>query len=253
MSPTVPSTLLALTPCHSPPQTHCATCRLSALCLPISLQLDDVERLDRIVQRGRPMQKSERLYHAGEPFASIYAVRSGSVKTVNVTQDGQEQITGFYLPGEIIGMDGIASGRHTNDAVALETSAVCEIPFAHLEELTMQLPNLQRRLFQIMSQEITNDQQLITLLGKNNAEARIAALMLSISARNHGRGLSADEFYLPMSRGDIGNYLGLTIETVSRVMGKLHRKGIINLDKKHVVVKDREALHEIATHNQTAD
>jgi CRP/FNR family transcriptional regulator, anaerobic regulatory protein len=232
--------------CHSTPQTHCANCRLSALCLPIALQLEDVDRLDKIIQRGRPIQKSDRLYHAGERFESVYAVRSGAIKTVNITKDGQEQITGFYLPGEIIGMDGIASGHHTNDAIALETSAICEIPFSRLEELSFQLPGLQRRLFQVMSQEIANDQQLITLLSKNSADERIAALLLSISARNHGRGLSADEFYLPMSRGDIGNFLGLTIETVSRVMGRLNKQKIIDLDKKHVLVKDMLGLRQLA-------
>lgn len=232
--------------CHTSPQTNCSNCRLSTLCLPISLQLEDVDRLDKIVQRGRPIQKSDRIYHAGERFESVYAVRSGSVKTINITKDGQEQITGFYLPGEIIGMDGIASGHHTNDAIALETSAVCEIPFSRLEELSMQLPSLQRRFFQVMSQEISNEQQLITLLGKNTAEERIAALLLSISARNHSRGLSADEFHLPMSRSDIGNYLGLTIETVSRVLGRLHKQGIIELDKKHVRVADMPGLKQTA-------
>lgn len=235
--------------CHTNSQANCSDCRLSALCLPIALQLDDVERLDKIIQRGRPVQKGERIYHAGERFRSVYAVRSGAVKAINVTQDGQEQITGFYLPGEIIGMDGIATGHHTNSAVALETAAVCEIPFSRLEELSTQLPSLQRRFFQVMSQEIANEQQLITLLGKNSADERIGALLLSISARNHSRGLAADDFNLPMSRSDIGNYLGLTIETVSRVMGRLHKQGMITLDKKHVLVKDMQALRKMALNN----
>lgn len=235
--------------CHATPQTNCSNCRLSALCLPISLQLEDVDRLDKIIQRGRPVQKSDRIYHAGARFEAVYAVRSGAVKTVNITHEGQEQITGFYLPGEIIGMDGIATGNHTNAAIALETSAVCEIPFARLEELSMQLPGLQRRFFQIMSKEIANEQQLITLLGKNSADERICALLLSISARNHSRGLAADEFHLPMSRSDMGNYLGLTIETVSRVMGRLHKQGVINLDKKHVQVKDMPKLRILALQN----
>lgn len=208
--------------------------------------MKDINRLDEIIQRGRPIQRGERVYHAGEKFRAVYAVRSGAIKTVSNTQDGQEQITGFYLPGEIIGMDGLATNNHSNAAIALETSAVCEIPFSRLEELSVQLPNLQRRFFQLMSKEIANDQQLITLLSKNNADQRIASLLLSISARNQSRGLSPEEFYLPMSRSDIGNYLGLTIETVSRVMGRLHKQKVIQLDKKHVLITDMPALRNLA-------
>lgn len=232
--------------CHVAPQVNCANCRLSALCLPISLELDDINKLDEIIQRGRPIQKADHVYYAGEKFKAVYAVRSGAIKTVNNTQDGREQITGFYLPGEIIGMDGLASNYYSNSAIALETSAVCEIPFEKLEELSVQLPNLQRRFFQLMSKEITNDQQLITLLSKNSAEERIASLLLSISTRNHHRGLAAEEFYLPMSRSDIGNYLGLTIETVSRVMGRLNKLGIIKLDKKHVVIDNMDELRALS-------
>ncbi len=232
--------------CHANPQVHCANCRLSTLCLPISLQLDDISKLEEIIQRGRPLQKADHVYHAGDAFKAVYAIRSGAVKTINITQDGTEQITGFYLPGEIIGMDGLANNTHTNAAIALETSAVCEIPFDRLEELSTQLPSLQRRFFQLMSKEITNEQQLITLLSKNSAEERISALLLSISIRNHSRGLSANEFYLPMSRSDMGNYLGLTIETVSRVLGRLSKQGVITLDKKHVKIDHPEALRIIS-------
>lgn len=232
--------------CHPMPQINCSSCRLNTLCLPISLELQDINKLDEIIQRGRPIQRGDRIYHAGDKFRSVYAVRSGAIKTISNTQDGQEQITGFYLPGEIIGMDGLATNSHSNTAIALETSAVCEIPFSRLEELSTELPSLQRRFFQLMSKEITNDQQLITLLSKNNADQRIASLLLSISARNHSRGLSADDFYLPMSRSDIGNYLGLTIETVSRVFGRFHKSEIIQLDKKHVKIIDMPALRNIA-------
>lgn len=232
--------------CHAKPQVHCANCRLSALCLPISLELEDISRLEDIIQRGRPVHKSDRIYHAGDKFKSVFAVRSGAIKTVNVTQDGTEQITGFYLPGEIIGMDGLANNSHTNSAIALETSAVCEIPFDRLEDLSVQLPTLQRRFFQLMSKEISNDQQLITLLSKNSAEERLSALILSISTRNHARGLSALEFHLPMSRADMGNYLGLTIETVSRVLGRLVKQNLITLDKKHIQINDLEGLRKIS-------
>lgn len=233
--------------CHASPEVNCGDCRLASICLPISLQIEDIDRLDDIIQRGRPMHKSDHLYYAGEEFRSVYALRSGAVKTVKVTEDGEEQVTGFYLPGEIVGMDGLASNTYSNSAIALETSAICEIPFSRLEELSAKIPSLQRRFFQLMSKEITQDQQLITLLSKNSAEERIGALLLSISSRNQSRGLSAKDFFLPMSRSDIGNYLGLTIETVSRVFSRLNKLGIIQLDKKHVVIRDLDTLKNISS------
>lgn len=234
------------TRCHQNAQVSCGDCRLNAICLPISLQVADIDRLDRIIQRGRPLQKGDYLYRAGEKFESVYAVRSGTIKAVNITNDGQEQVTGFYLPGEILGMDGLAQNRHSNSAIALETSAVCEIPFSRLEELSLRLPSLQRHFFSLMSKEITSDQQLITLLSKNSADERIASLLLSISARNHSRHLSATAFRLPMSRSDIGNYLGLTIETVSRVFSRFQKSNLLSVDKKEISILDMDALKRIA-------
>lgn len=233
--------------CHSNHEVNCSDCRLSSICLPISLQMEDINKLDGIIQRGRPVHKADRIYHSGDDFKSVYAIRSGAMKTVRVTEEGEEQITGFYLPGEILGMDGLATNRHSNAAIALETSAVCEIPFNRLEELSVKLPNLQRRFFQLMSKEITQEQELITLLSKNSADQRIASLLLSISSRNAQRGLSSTDFFLAMSRSDIGNYLGLTIETVSRVFSRFHKQGVITLDKKHVLVQDMDALRSIVT------
>ena len=234
------------TKCHHNPLVSCGDCRLNAICLPISLHVDDIDRVNEIIQRGRPLQKGEHLYRANDTFQSVYAVRSGTIKAINITNDGQEQVTGFYLPGEILGMDGIAQNHHTNSAIALETAAVCEIPFTKMEELSLQLPSLQRHFFQLMSKEITSDQQLITLLSKNSAEERIAALLLSISARNHNRHLSATSFRLPMSRADIGNYLGLTIETVSRVLSRFQKNNILSVDKKEITILDMPGLKRIA-------
>ena len=232
--------------CHSSPQVSCGDCRLSALCLPISLHIDDIDKLDKIVQRGRPLQKGDHLYRAGDDFHAVYAIRSGTVKAVHITDDGLEQVTGFYLPGEIIGMDGIARNRYSNSAIALETASVCEIPFSRMEELSLQMPSLQRHFFQLMSKEITQDQQLITLLSKNSAEERIAALLLSISSRNHQRALSSTHFRLPMSRADIGNYLGLTVETVSRVLSRFQKQALICVDKREIAINDLDKLRKIS-------
>jgi CRP/FNR family transcriptional regulator len=225
---------------------NCSNCRLSSLCLPLALETEDIDKLDNIVQRGKPLQKGEHLYQEGGPFSAVFAVRSGAVKAYRVTDDGREQVTGFYFPGEILGMDGISKNSHACSARALETSAVCEIPFGALEELSAKMPTLQRHFFQLMSREITEDQQLITLLSKNTAEERIAALMLSISARNARRKLSPTRFRLPMSRIDIGNYLGLTVETVSRVFSRLQKLDILEVSNKEISILEPSALQDIA-------
>lgn len=225
---------------------HCGDCRMNALCLPIALQHHEIDKLDRIIERGRPLQKNEHIYYAGEPFKSIYAVRSGAIKGFTVNNEGVEQVTGFYLPGEIFGMDGIGHPNHINAAIALETSAICEIPFSRMEDLSIQLPSLQRHFFSLMSREITSDQQLITLLSKNSAEERVATLLVSISARNARRNLSGTRFRLPMSRADIGNYLGLTVETVSRVFSRFQSQGLLEVDKKEISILELENLKKMA-------
>lgn len=232
--------------CPHNAEINCRDCRMNTLCLPIALELDEVERLNEIVQRGRPLHRDEHVYSSGNEFKAVYAVRSGSIKTYSVNDKGVEQVTGFYLPGEIFGMDGIAYTHHANAAVAMETSAVCEIPFSRLEDLSITMPSLQRHFFKLMSKEITSDQQLITLLSKNSAEERIATLLLSISARNAKRNLSSVRFRLPMSRADIGNYLGLTVETVSRVFSRFQKQQLLNVDKKEIEIRDVPGLQELS-------
>jgi len=231
--------------CAHDKRVNCSNCRLNTICLPISLHIDDIDRLNGIIQRSKPLQKGEYLYRASDSFDSVFAIRSGAVKAVSISDKGEEQVTGFYLPGEVVGMDGLADDTYTNSVIALETSSICEIPFSRLEELSLQIPSLQRHVFQLMSREITQEQQVITLLSKGSAEARIASLLLSISARNSRRNLSAQEFLLPMSRTDIGNFLGLTIETVSRIFTRLQKSGIIKVDKKEIAITDMDALRNI--------
>lgn len=233
--------------CPHDKKISCGNCRLNTICLPISLHIDDIDRLNGIVQRGKPLHKGDYLYRAHDTFDSIYAIRSGAVKALTLSDNGDEQVTGFYLPGEIVGMDGIADDRYTNSVIALETASVCEIPFHRMEELSLQIPNLQRHFFQLMSREITQDQQIITLLSKSSAEERIASLLLSISSRNNRRQLSANAFRLPMSRTDIGNYLGLTIETVSRIFTRLQKQGVITVNKKEIQISNMELLRNITS------
>ena len=227
-------------------QVSCSNCRLSSICLPLALESDDIQQLDEIIQRSKPLQKGEHLYRQGDEFRSVYAVRSGALKAYRTTDDGSEQVTGFYFPGEILGMDGISTNTHASSARTLETSSVCEIPFSSLSRLSALMPSLQRHFFQLMSREITEDQVLITLLSKNSADERIASLLLSISARNAKRKLSATHFRLAMSRVDIGNYLGLTVETISRVLGRMQKLGILEVDNKEIHILDMQAMREMA-------
>lgn len=235
-----------LCPSFDAKSASCMHCRLSKICLPVALSGQDVVKLDEIVKRGRVTQRGEHVYRSGESFTSVFAIRSGYVKTYRITDDGEEQITGFYFPGEIFGMDGISKHKYTNSAKALESTAICEIPFERFQELTFELPSLQTHFFQLMSQEIADDQQLITMLSKKTAEQRIATFLLMISMRNTERGLSETRYRLAMSRTDIGNYLGLTVETVSRVLSRLSKENVIDLDQKEVSIVALERLRELA-------
>lgn len=229
-----------------PVHVTCTDCSLNPLCLPIAVRDDEVVELDNIIKRSRPLRKGEHVFRPGEPFVSVYAVRSGAFKTYTLTEDGEEQVTGFYLPGEILGMDGLSTNTHSNAAKALESAAVCEIPFDRLEQLSSRIPTLQRHFFQLMSREIQADQQLMLLLTKKPAEERLASFLLNMSARYARRGLSANRLRLPMSRNDIGNFLGLAVETVSRLFTRLQQSDVLIVEGKEVEIADRNTLCDIA-------
>ncbi|MDB6061416.1 MAG: anr [Verrucomicrobiaceae bacterium] len=233
--------------CQQAGKVSCGNCRLSKICLPLELQAPDIDRLNAIIQRGRPLQKGEFVYRAGQPFASVYAVRSGTLKAFSIGENGEEQVTGFYLPGEIFGLDGLCKSSYASSAVALETAAICEIPFERLSELSALIPSLQRTFFQVMSKEIADDQQLLMMLSKNTAEQRVAALLLSISTRNARRRLSSTSFRLPMSRTEIGNYLGLTVETVSRVFSRFQKSKVIAAEQRNVELLQPDRLRQVAS------
>lgn len=224
----------------------CNECSLYQLCLPQSITGIELEKLDHIIERKKPLKRNEQLFQVGSPLEVIYVVRSGSLKTYSPTIDGQEQVTGFHLPGELLGLDAIDNGYHPCVAKALETTSVCEIPFDRLEELTQELPTLQHQLLRLMSKEIFDDQELMLLLGKKTAEARLSAFLLNISLRFKQRGFSSTEFYLSMSRNDIANYLGLAVETVSRMFTRFQEEGIIHAERKHIVINNWDTLQQLA-------
>lgn len=224
----------------------CQDCGLFQLCLPEGIGGTDLDLLDSIIKRRRPIKRGEHLFRVGDPFQAIYAVRSGSIKTYIPTEDGYEQVIGFHLPGELVGLDAISGNCHPCDAKALETTSICEIPFERLEELSEPIPTLRHQLLKIMSREILHEQSLLMLLGKKNAEERLASLLISLSGRYQQRGFSPTEFNLSMSRNDIGNYLGLVVETVSRLFTRFQEDGLLTVQRKHICVLDLPRLHAVA-------
>jgi CRP/FNR family transcriptional regulator len=220
----------------------CRECSLNEICLPVGVGEADLNRLDSIIDRKRPLGRGEHLFRTGAPFQALYAVRSGSLKTYATSEDGHEQVMGFHLPGELVGLDAIADEYHPLAARALETTSVCEIPFTDLETLSAQLPGLQRQLLRVMSQEIRDDEQNMVILGQKSAEERLASFLISLSDRFRRRGFSATQFNLSMSRSDIGNYLGLALETVSRLFTRFQNEGLLRVDRKHIQLLDRDRL-----------
>lgn len=228
-------------------KTLCSTCSLRELCLPVGLMPTEFEQLDAVIRQSRRLKKGEYLFRAGEPFTSLFAIRTGFFKTTVASQDGRDQVTGFFMSGELIGMDGICSHVHSCDAVALEDSEVCELPFAHMEELGQNIPSLQTHFFRLMSREIVRDQGVMLLLGNMRAEERLAAFLLNLSNRLYSRGFAANDFILRMSREEIGSYLGLKLETVSRTLSKFHHEGLILVEHKHIQILDPQALKKMVS------
>jgi CRP/FNR family transcriptional regulator, anaerobic regulatory protein len=224
-------------------KASCANCSMHQLCLPMGLDDNDISRLDQIIGRRRRLARDERLYQMDEPFRNLYAIRFGHFKTYQVNAGGEQQITGFQMAGELLGMDAISGDRHHCDAVALEDSEVCEIPFGRLEELFGHVPTLLRHFHRIMSQR---EQNVMLLLGNMRAEQRFAVFLVNLSARYAARGYSSNSFQLRMSREDIGNYLGLTIESISRLLSRFKKQGWIKVDKREVTLLDLPMIKAMA-------
>ncbi len=224
----------------------CGSCSLRELCLPFGVAEDDLGALERIVNRQRPVPAGKTLFRQGDRLAAIYAVRSGSVKTHSLSRDGNEQITGFHFPGELVGLDALSMDSHGCTATTLETTSVCAIPFERLDELAGRVSGLRRQLLRLMSRELVEDEQLLLLVGQKTAEQRLAALLVSISTRFQSRGYSATEFNLSMSRDDIGNYLGLAVETVSRLFTRFQSEELLRVRRKNVRILDLDRLQALA-------
>jgi CRP/FNR family transcriptional regulator len=223
----------------------CSNCNLRELCLPLGLNAQEIDKLETVISIRKRIKRGSALFSAGEKFTSLYAVRSGFFKTCITTADGRDQVTGFQMTGEIIGLDGIVSDRHSCDAIALEDAEVCVMPFDQVEELSREFTTLQHHIHKIMSREIVRDHSVMLLLGSMRAEERLAAFLLNLVQRLHARGFSQSELVLRMTREEIGSYLGMKLETVSRTFSKFVEEGIIEVKQRYVHIKNTEALRQI--------
>jgi CRP/FNR family transcriptional regulator len=223
-------------------QVACSNCSLRELCMPVGLTPQELERVDELVAARRKVERGSALFRRGDPFGSLFAIRTGFFKTCVAAPDGGDQVTGFQMAGEIIGLDGIVNERHSCDAIALEDAEVCVMPFDRITELSREVAALQRHVHRIMSREIVREHGVMLLLGSMRAEERLAAFLLNLVQRLHARGFSRSELVLRMTREEIGNYLGLKLETVSRTFSKFAEDGLIEVRHRHVRILDMDAL-----------
>jgi CRP/FNR family transcriptional regulator len=245
---TSPFAVPARTPADMPSEplkVACASCNLRELCLPVGLHARDLVRLDGLVDKRRSVPRGEHLFRNGERFEALYAVRTGFFKTCVGSEDGRDQVTGFQMAGELLGLDGISSDVHHCDAVALEDSSVCVIPYCQLEGLSREFTVLQHSFHKIMSREIVRDHGVMLLLGNMRAEERLAAFLLNLTQRLQARGFSASSLVLRMTREEIGSYLGLKLETVSRTFSKFHEEGLMEVKQRQLRILDQAALQAL--------
>lgn len=232
-----------------PFKVACSSCNLRELCLPVGMSNDQLEQLDTMVATRRSIPRGDSLFRCGDEFQSLYAVRTGFFKTCVSSEDGRDQVTGFQMAGELLGLDGIGTDRHTCDAVALEDSQVCVIPYHQLEDLSRELSDLQRQFHKIMSREIVRDHGVMLLLGSMRAEERLAAFLLNLTQRLKTRGFSPTALILRMTREEIGSYLGLKLETVSRTFSKFQDEGLLEVKQRDIRILNQAGLEELVNGN----
>jgi CRP/FNR family transcriptional regulator len=228
-----------------PATDACQMCHAKDICLSSHLEDQDLHRFKNALVHKTPMQRGELLFMAGDNIQSIFVLHSGSVKAYLESEDGDNQITGFYLPGDVIGIHGIESKRHTDTVEALETSSVCEIRFDNIEDIFDSFPALQKELLNFIFKEMNHDQEMMLVLGKMSADRRMAYFLLDVAKRLHQHGQSSSRINLTMTRHDIANYLGLAVETVSRILTRFQKSSVINVDRRSVTILDQTLLNNI--------
>ena len=227
-------------------KSACEQCRVRELCLPTSLDGMQLNLMDQLVKRIKHLKKGDYLYHTGDEFKGLYAIQSGALKTMGLTAEGREQVTGFHLGGELVGMDAVDINKHPCNAIALESTEVCLLPFDKLEELGQQIPKLMHELTRIMSREILREENTLIMLGSTSAEQRLARFLLNLYKRQLARGGDENVVKLQMTRQDIGNYLGLAFETVSRHLNHFQDDGLLTIDNRKLTLLNHSALDALA-------
>lgn len=246
LTDTATSAMTATSPIKPEPfKVACSSCNLRELCLPVGLSQENIDQIDSLVGQRKQVPRGEALFRTGDVFQSIFAVRTGFFKTCVSSEDGRDQVTGFQMAGELLGLDGISGDRHSCDAVALEDSQVCVIPFSRLEELSREFNELQRQFHKIMSREIVRDHGVMLLLGSMRAEERLAAFLLNLTQRLQARGFSASSLVLRMTREEIGSYLGLKLETVSRTFSKFQEDGLLEVKQRQIRIVNLPGLQQL--------
>lgn len=223
----------------------CSNCNMHELCMPVGLPANLLEKLDELIYVRKRIKAGTPLYHAGSHFQSLYAIRSGFIKMATLHEDGREQVTGFYMMGEILGFDGIATDAHMCTTVALEDSEVCAIPFDRIERAGYEMGDIQHHIYRLMSREIVRDHTIMMLLGSMQGEERVAAFLLNLSQRFSERGYSSSDLMLRMKREEIGSYLGMKVETVSRAFTRFRELGLLEVHQKHVRILDMNGLQKL--------
>lgn len=224
----------------------CAQCSLRQLCLPAGIAPSELQKLDEIVKRRRPVSRGERLFRAGDRLGAVYVARDGAFKTVSTSEEGDAQVVGFHLAGELIGLDALGDGVHRCDAVALTAANVCEVPFEQLTGVAAQVPGLQQQLMRVIGQSVSRDQDHLQMLVRRQANERIALFLRGLSDRLRNLGESGTRFRLPMSREDIAHFLGLALETVSRGFTRLQDDGVIAVVGRKVGITNEAELNRLA-------
>jgi len=224
---------------------HCSTCMMGHVCLPVGMPAHEIEQLDTLVKERIRIEKGQPLYRHNEHLNALFGLRSGSIKTLLEEANGSQQITGFFLPGEIVGLDGMIEGKHSSSAIAMEDSEVCVVRLQDIDEISRSVPSLQHQVRRLMSKEIARSHQVLLALGSMRSEQRLAAFLSNLSQRLTILGYSPTDFMMRMSREEIGNYLGLTIETISRLFSRFARDGVIKINQREVKIIDMKALNEL--------
>lgn len=226
----------------------CHNCSLSELCLPRGLTREELELLENAINKTVKIKKKDYLFHRDDQQHSIFAVKAGVVKTSLSTPDGEEQILGFYLPGDLLGFDAFANNRHTCDAQALDDTLVCELNMDNFQELCGRLSSMRGQMMRQVGAEIEREHMLLLTLGQMRTEERLATFLSGLSERNKDRGFSSTEFTLPMARHDLANYLGMAVETLSRMFSRLQEENIIVVQHRLIKIQDMERLKQLAHH-----